>query len=137
MVGGDLNSNEVLRSDFLRTSRANWRRSDFGDKFFAAGGRACDSRWRSVMFTVLNGCRVLNPYSDGVVCDDSAALRYPGSGIFPTTQFWDGAAAYQHAENIGFPVGNVLCPTMNAESIINPSVDGPLFNELVRFLRGL
>ncbi len=89
------------------------------------------------MFTVLNGCRVLNPYGDGIVCEDSAALRYPGSGIFPTTQFWDGDGRYQHAANIGFPIGNVLCPTMDASSIINPQVSDLLFTELVRFLNAL
>jgi hypothetical protein len=139
MDGGSLDSTSVLRSDFLRTLRTNWRRSDFGHKFLAAGGRACDTPVRSD-FSNQNGCRMASPFSDGVVCDDSAGLYYPQEGdtvLGPTTQYFDAARQFQHATNIGYPALNVMCPNMAATSIVEPSVITPLFQTLRDFFNAL
>ena len=138
MEGGSLNDSGVLRSDFLRTLRAGFDRADFGNQFFAAGGRGCSARLRTGDLFVFNGCRVESPFNDGVVCFDSAALFYPGS-ISPTAQYFDDEARFRHAESIGYWGANVLCSTnaSTTNNIIDPPPESDLFIQLVRFLRGL
>lgn len=137
MNGGSLESNAVLRSQFLRDLRQAWDRSQLGDKFFVAGGRACSTQTRS-NGTSTNGCRANNPYSDGVVCDDSASLVYPDSNLWPTYQYYDSQQMFRHASDIGFWGGNVLCPTgSNTQNIVDPDTSTDLFTELERFLRAL
>lgn len=139
LAGGDIDDSIVLRSDFLRRLRFEFNRADFGNQFFAAGGRGCETQTRTAVIET-NGCRYDSPFNDGVVCFDSAALFYPGSlDISPTEQYFDDGARFRHAQDIGFWGGNVLCPTNGSatNNIINPPPQSDLHAILVRFLRGL
>ncbi len=134
----DLDSYEVLRTDFLRSLRVNWSRAAFGDRFFVAAGRACSDRTRTADGFVINGCRQANPFSDGVVCDDSANVYYPDSRIVPTARFYDTDGEFQHASFLGYFFFNVLCTAQaDAQSLTNPEVTSNLFIQLVGFLNAL
>ena len=92
----------------------------------------------------INGCRDINPFSDGVICHDSAMLFHPqalpqvGTNLTPSIQWPDDGRIFQHARDIGPPALNVLCGNKSgAVSIINPSPIGQLFMALKDFLNAL
>ncbi len=147
--GGSLDDPGVLRTDFLRTLRADWRIADYGGRFFSAGGAVCNEQTRYFLGYGTNGCRPPVPYppgfpppdgnelSDGVVCQDSAALLYPDSGITPTNRFTDPARVYRHSPSTGYTGLNVLCATLPGQPLSNPDPNGSLVILLKQFLAGL
>ncbi len=137
-------------STFLQDLQANWNFAAVGGQWFAAAGRSCSSPVRVSLIPnpdgppLINGCRDINPFSDGVICHDSAMLFHPqalpqvGTNLTPSIQWSDDSRFFQHAADIG-PTGlNVLCGNITgAVSIINPSATGQLFMALKDFLNAL
>src|SRR5262249_7530152 len=65
--------NQIKLSDYLNSLTTLWSSTSYpgsGGRWLAASGRSCSNPIRT--FDSSTGCRDSNPYSDGVVCNDSA-----------------------------------------------------------------
>jgi uncharacterized protein (TIGR03437 family) len=110
-------------------------------KWLAASGRSCPNAVRAIDPTT--GCRDKNPYSDGVVCDDSATYFVSTPAGTAPTQYWqDPSQIYVHS-NYGWGIGTafVLCgnsgnPAVNPP-LSNPPSFGPLFATIKALINGL
>lgn len=108
-------------------------------RWLAASGRSCSNAIR--IFDSTTGCRDSNPYSDGVVCNDSAVYNIRTvSGTSPVYYWQDPGQIYVHSNGVGGLTG-VLCnnsgdPTLNPP-LSNPPSFGPLFSAIMGVLNGL
>ncbi len=130
----------TMLSPFLRDLRSAWSISQVSGNWLAVSGRSCSNPIRN-MGTPENGCRANSmPFSDSVVCADSAGLLFPGAGMTPTSTYTDMLGQYQHAVDVGFSSTlNVLCGNTNPrkQTLTDPVVGSPLFNQIRDFLNAL
>jgi uncharacterized protein (TIGR03437 family) len=129
--------NTVVLSSYLLSLTNQWSAFGFpgaGRTWLAASGRACNIPTR-----LTEGCRDQNPYSDGVVCQDSAAYSVStASGTSPNSSWSDPSGVYVHSYN-GL-TSLILCNTSDQNKYLplwNPPATGALFSTLVAVLNGL
>src|ERR1017187_7989426 len=128
----------VVLSSYLLSLTNQWSAYGFpgsGRTWLAASGRACPTPTR-----LAEGCRDQNPYSDGVVCQDSAAYNVSTSiGTQPNSTWSDPNAAYVHS--FSFATGLILCPTTDRTKYLPlydpPPTPGGLFAYLATVLNGM
>jgi hypothetical protein len=127
----------VVLSNYLLSLTNQWSGYSFpgpGRIWFAASGRAISTPTR-----LGTGCRDQNPYSDGVVCQDSAAYNVSTSaGTQPNYSWADPNAVYVHSFS-GFTsliLGNTSDPTKYLP-LWNPPPTGTLFATLTAILNGM
>ncbi len=133
--------NIVVESEYLFGLNNQWGAGTFpgtNRKWLAASGRSCSNPVRSLDPTT--GCRDRNPYSDGVVCDDSATLNLNmSSGSQPSRYWQDPGEIYVHSS--GWGSSFVLCGNTGDSTryplLSNPPVFGPLFSALRETINGL
>jgi uncharacterized protein (TIGR03437 family) len=137
-------TNTVVLSTYLLSLTNQWPSTSYpgsGGAWLAASGRSCSNPIRTLDTTT--GCRDKNPYSDGVVCDDSATYSVSTpSGTAPTLYWQDPGQIYVHS-NYGWGIGTsfVLCgnsgnPALNPP-LSNPPSFGPLFAAIKGLINGL
>jgi pimeloyl-ACP methyl ester carboxylesterase len=137
-------TNTVVLSSYLYSLVNQWPSASYpgsASSWMAASGRSCSDPIRTIDATT--GCRDKNPYSDGVVCDDSATyFTSTPSGTAPNSYWQDPSQIYVHS-NYGWGTGSslVLCgnsgnPTFNPP-LSNPPVFGPLFAAIKGLINGL
>jgi len=111
----------VVLSSYLLSLTNQWSAYGFpgsGRTWLAASGRAC-----SIPTRLATGCRDQNPYSDGVVCQDSAAYNViTSAGTQPNYSWADPNGAYYHSSS-GF-TALILCKT----SDLDPTRYFPLYD---------
>jgi hypothetical protein len=125
-------------STYLLSLTNQWSAYGFpgnGKTWLAASGRACSNPTRLV-----EGCRDQNPYSDGVVCQDSAAYNVSTSaGTQPNYLWADPNRAYVHSFS-GF-TSLILCNTSDQTKFLPlydpPVTPGGLFSYLTTVLNGM
>jgi len=130
----------VVLSSYLLSLTNQWSAYGFpgsGRTWLAASGRACPIPTR-----LAEGCRDQNPYSDGVVCQDSAAYYVSTSAGTQPNQSWaDPNRAYFHSSNVFTTL--VLCntsgldPTRYFPLYDPPPTPGGLFGMLTAVLNGM
>ena len=127
----------VALSNYLLSLTNEWSADGFpgsGRIWLAASGRAINDPIRSS-----TGCRDQNPYSDGVVCQDSAAYNVSTAvGTQPNYGWADPTRSYVHSFS-GFTsliLGNTTDQTRYLP-LWNPPPNGALFTTLVSILNGL
>lgn len=135
-------TNTVVLSPYLYSQTNLWPSASYpgsGGSWLAASGRSCSNPIRTINTTT--GCRDKNPYSDGVVCDDSATyfISTP-TGTAPNQYWQDPGQIYVHSNN-GWGTSFVLCgnsgnPAINPP-LSNPPVFGPLFAAIKGLINGL
>jgi uncharacterized protein (TIGR03437 family) len=137
-------TNTVVLSPYLLSLTNQWSSTSYPGNtatWLAASGRSCSNAVRTIDPTT--GCRDANPYSDGVVCDDSATyfVSTP-SGTTPNQYWQDPGQIYVHS-NYGWGIGTsfVLCgnsgnPVLNPP-LSNPPSFGPLFAAIKGLINGL
>ncbi len=125
-------SNTPVLSSYLSAIQNQWNVGSFpgsGDVWFSASGRSCANPLRSLNSS---GCRDRSPFSDGVVCDDSAS--YFGSAANKPTELWqDPGQIYVHTNSAGGAIGSglILCSNDGrSPSLGNPPAFGPLFDAI-------
>lgn len=133
-------SNTVVLSQYLSALRTKWAAGNFpgfGGVWLAASGRSCSNATRLINSST--GCRDRNPFSDGIVCDDSAAY-FGQSANKPTTLWQDPGQVYVHSNSTIGSIGSslILCGNNGQNpSLSNPLLTGPLFDVIKRTLTGL
>lgn len=137
-------TNTVVLSQYLLSLTNQWPSTSYpgsASLWLAASGRSCSNAVRTINPTT--GCRDGNPYSDGVVCDDSATyfVSTP-SGTGPNRYWQDPGQIYVHS-NTAWGIGTsfVLCgnsgnPLLNPP-LSNPPSFGPLFAAIKGLINGL
>jgi uncharacterized protein (TIGR03437 family) len=130
----------VALSSYLLSLTNQWSAYGFpgsGRTWLAASGRACSVPTRST-----TGCRDQNKYSDGVVCQDSAAYNVSTSAGTQPNQSWaDPNGVYFHSSNVFTTL--VLCntsgldPTRYFPLYDPPATPGGLFSKLTAVLNGM
>jgi hypothetical protein len=138
-MNGDWRSEpgKILLSTYLSSLTDRWSGGGFpgtNGTWLAASGRACSDPAR-----LTTGCRDQNPFSDGVVCDDSASYNVSTSqGTRPNYPWKDQSGVYVHSFS-GF-TGFILCDTSDETRYLplwNPPPTGALFTYLRAILNGL
>jgi uncharacterized protein (TIGR03437 family) len=138
-MSGDWRSQpgSIVLSTYLSSLTKQWSAYGFpggsGRTWFAASGRAVSTPSR-----LGTGCRDQNPYSDGVVCQDSAGYNVSTSaGTQPNSTWADPNAAYVHSTS-GW-TALILGDTSNMKymKLWDPPPAGALFNTLTAVLNGL
>jgi uncharacterized protein (TIGR03437 family) len=134
----------VVVSDYLVGLNNQWGNGGFPGTnriWLAASGRSCSDPTRNLDATT--GCRDRNPYSDGVVCDDSATFSVnTSSGSKPSRYWQDPGGIYVHSHSWG-GLGStlILCgnsgDTTRHPPLSNPTAPGPLFNAIKETINGL
>jgi fibronectin type 3 domain-containing protein len=133
-------TNTVVLSAYLLSLTNQWPSSAYpgtGGFWLAASGRSCSNPLRTINTTT--GCRDRNPYSDGVVCDDSAS--YSISTPFNTgpNRYWqDPGQIYVHS-NTAWGIGTsfVLCGNSGNKDVNPPLWNPPTFGPLFAAIKGL
>jgi len=128
----------VVLSNYLLSLTNQWSTYGFpgsGRTWLAASGRACNIPTR-----LSTGCRDQGPYSDGVVCQDSAAYSVnTAAGTQPNYSWADPNRAYVHSFS-GF-TSLILCNTTDQTKYLPlydpPATPGGLFSYLTVVLNGL
>jgi uncharacterized protein (TIGR03437 family) len=129
--------NSVRFSGYLLSLTNQWSSQNFpgsGGTWLAASGRAYSDPKRGS-----SGCRDQNPYSDGVVCDDSAQYNVStSSGTQPSDRWSDPDRAYVHSQSglTRFILGDNTDPTRFLR-LWDPSQYGSLFIKLTAVLNAL
>jgi pimeloyl-ACP methyl ester carboxylesterase len=134
----------VVVSPYLLSLTNQWPSTSYPGStatWLAASGRSCSNAVRAIDPTT--GCRDKNPYSDGVVCDDSATYFVSTPTGTAPNQYWqDPGQIYVHS-NYGWGIGTsfVLCgnsgnPALNPP-LSNPPSFGPLFAAIKGLINGL
>jgi pimeloyl-ACP methyl ester carboxylesterase len=137
-------TNSVVLSPYLLSLTNQWPSTSYPGSpglWLAASGRQCSNAVRTINATT--GCRDRNPYSDGVVCDDSATyfVTTP-SGTGPNRYWQDPGQIYVHSNTVwGIGTSVVLCgnsgnPAVNPP-LSNPPSFGPLFAAIKGLINGL
>jgi len=148
-MSGDFRAAPLALSPFLSSMRANWEAfytntTAASIPWLAASGKSCNNPLRMVpnpdlSITRINrGCRDANPYSDGVVCDDSAGWAVPQGQ--PTSRWADPTNKFQHTSSSFGGLG-VLCAgraDINQTPVLfDPPVGTDLFDQIVLFIGSL
>jgi pimeloyl-ACP methyl ester carboxylesterase len=130
----------IALSSYLLSLTNQWSAYGFpgsGRTWLAASGRACNVPTR-----LTTGCRDQNKYSDGVVCQDSAAYNVSTSaGTLPNQSWADPNGVYYHSSS-GF-TALILCntsgldPTRYFPLYDPPPTPGGLFGMLTTVLNGM
>ena len=130
----------IALSSYLLSLTNQWSAYGFpgsGRTWLAASGRACNVPTR-----LTTGCRDQNKYSDGVVCQDSAAYNVSTSaGTLPNQSWADPNGVYYHSSS-GF-TALILCntsgldPTRYFPLYDPPPTPGGLFGILTTVLNGM
>lgn len=106
--------------------------------WLAASGRSCSNPVRNL--DTSTGCRDANPFSDGVVCDDSATYWVNTAGVTRPTRLWqDPGRIYVHSHNSATSLilcGNSGDPTRHP-LLSDPPAFVPLFNAIKEAINGL
>ena len=129
-------SNTVVLSSYLSAVTNQWKSASVPDVWLAASGRSCSNAARTI--SPGTGCRDKNPFSDGIVCDDSAS--YFGATGGPTILWQDPGQVYVHSNSGVGSIGSsfILCGNNGQNpALSNPPVFGPLFDEIKKVLLGL
>jgi uncharacterized protein (TIGR03437 family) len=129
--------NTVVLSPYLLSLVNQWASKGFpggGGTWLAAVGRAYSDPRR-----LGTGCRDVNPFSDGVVCDDSAQYNVnTPSGTQPSDRWQDPDRTYVHSHN---PFTRLILADSSDPTrflkLWDPPPNGSLFNKLVTLLNGL
>jgi uncharacterized protein (TIGR03437 family) len=132
-------SNTVVLSPYLLSLTNQWPSSSYpgsGGLWLAASGRSCSNAIRTINSTT--GCRDRNPFSDGVVCDDSATYSIStAAGTTPNRYWQDPSQIYVHTNN-GFGASLILCGNDGQKpTLSNPPSFGPLFAAIKGLVNGL
>jgi pimeloyl-ACP methyl ester carboxylesterase len=132
-------TNSVVLSPYLLSLTNQWPSSSYPGGpglWLAASGRSCSNAVRTINATT--GCRDRNPYSDGVVCDDSATYSIStASGTSPNRYWQDPSQIYVHTNN-GFGSSLILCGNDGQKpTLSNPPSFGPLFAAIKGLINGL
>ena len=133
--------NIVVLSDYLLGLHNQWSNGAFpgtNRTWLAASGRSCSDPTRYL--DASTGCRDRNPYSDGVVCDDSATLNMNTSNGSKPNRYWqDPGGIYVHSHDWG--TSFVLCGNSGDATryplLSNPPAPGPLFTAIREAINGL
>jgi len=137
-------SNTVVLSPYLNSLTNLWPSASYpasSGSWLAASGRSCSNPLRTINTTT--GCRDKNPYSDGVVCDDSATYNVSTATGTAPNQYWqDPSQIYVHSNSFwGVGTSFVLCGNSGNSAInpplSNPPVFGPLFAAIKGLINGL
>jgi hypothetical protein len=133
-------TNTVILSPYLLALTNQWTSTLFPGEsaaWLVAAGRSCSNPKRPTSSTSSTGCRDISPFSDGVVCYDSAAFNLNVPPEASPNLFWnDPEGIYVHASGGigGFFGVTVLCPTSqdspNNPPLYDPPVNGSLFQAL-------
>ena len=129
-------SNTAVLSSYLSAVTNQWKSASVPDVWLAASGRSCSNAARTI--NPGTGCRDKNPFSDGIVCDDSAS--YFGATGGPTILWQDPGQVYVHSNSGVGSIGSsfILCGNNGQNpALSNPPVFGPLFDEIKKVLLGL
>ena len=133
-------SNTVVLSQYLDALKTKWAAGNFpgfGGVWLAASGRSCSTPAR--LISPSTGCRDKNPFSDGIVCDDSAS--YFGETANKPTALWqDPGQVYVHSNSTFGSLGSalILCGNNGQNpSLSNPPATGLLFDTIIKTLNGL
>jgi type II secretory pathway pseudopilin PulG len=132
--------NEVQLSPYLEDLRTAWNQGSFPgatSRWLAASGRSCANAVRAL--NPSTGCRDANPFSDGVVCEDSAI--YQTAAPMPTkpTDYWqDPDRQYVHTTSGGgLFAGTILCANSGRNpTLVDPPPGGTLFAAIRDVLEG-
>jgi pimeloyl-ACP methyl ester carboxylesterase len=132
-------TNSVVLSPYLLSLTNQWPSTSYPGSpglWLAASGRSCSNAVRTINATT--GCRDRNPYSDGVVCDDSATYSIStASGTSPNRYWQDPSQIYVHTNN-GFGSSLILCGNDGQKpTLSNPPSFGPLFAAIKGLINGL
>jgi len=132
-------SNNVALSPYLLSLTNQWPSRTYpgaSGLWLAASGRSCSNPFRT--FNSTTGCRDRNPFSDGVVCDDSATYSIStASGTSPNRYWLDPSQIYVHTNN-GFGASLILCGNDGLKpTLSNPPSFGPLFAAIKGLINGL
>jgi len=137
-------TNTVVLSPYLLSLTNQWPSTSYPGSaatWLAASGRSCSNAARTIDPTT--GCRDRNPYSDGVVCDDSATYFVSTPTGTAPNQYWqDPSQIYVHSNSVwGIGTALVLCgnsgnPALNPP-LSNPPSFGPLFAAIKGLINGL
>jgi pimeloyl-ACP methyl ester carboxylesterase len=134
--------NLVVLSPYLNSLTNQWRSTGVPGNsaiWLAASGRSCSSPSRSINATT--GCRDRNPFSDGVVCDDSASYSVSAATGTQPNQYWqDPGQIYVHSNSgLGaFGSSFILCGNNGQNpTLVNPPSFGPLFAAIKGAINGL
>ncbi len=136
-------SNTPVLRPYLTDLTNRWVGENYpGDAgaWFAASGRSCENPLRNLDSTT--GCRDANPFSDGVVCQDSASFSWLNSPLAarPSRAWNDPSRIHVHTNTFWGSLGSgfVLCGAdTQYPSLANPPVFGPLFQEIREFINEL
>lgn len=125
--------NGVILSPYLASLSSRWASTFYPGNngvWLAVSGRSCSDPVRSFSFST--GCRDISPYSDGVVCFDSASYNLATPSGTEPNLFWnDPQEMYVHTVGAGSEL--VLCGNSggpNALPLSDPPVTGALFKSL-------
>lgn len=139
-MDGDWRSkpDSIQLSPYLFSLTNQWASKGFpggsGEKWLAASGRAYSDPKRGT-----TGCRDQNPYSDGVVCDDSASyIVNTPSTAQPTDRWRDPVRVYIHSDSdfTKYILGDGSDPRQYLK-LWDPPPNGTLFYQLITLLNGL
>jgi hypothetical protein len=134
--------NVVVLSPYLNSLTNQWRSTGFPGNtatWLAASGRSCSNPTRTINATT--GCRDKNPFSDGVVCDDSATYSVSTPNGTQPSRFWqDPGQIYVHS-NFAWRTSFVLCGN-SGDPVKNPPLSNPpswdsLFRSIRETINGL
>jgi pimeloyl-ACP methyl ester carboxylesterase len=139
--------NRVALSSYLTSLTSQWNGLAYpgvDGAWLAASGRSCSDPTR--YGNASTGCRDENPFSDGVVCDDSASYNVvptqwalSPTGTRPNRLWRDPGQIYVHSHS--WATGLVLCGSPGNPAsyplLSNPPTYGPLFAAIKETLNGL
>ena len=131
----------VALSNYLLSLTNEWSAAGFPGSsriWFAASGRAVSPSTRLLGIT---GCRDQNPYSDGVVCQDSASYNVGTAVGAKPTQGWADPESRLRSliqrGHIAWILGDTRAIQTRFLPLWNPPPNGPLFTMLTTILNGL
>jgi len=131
--------NTVVTSEYLFGLNARWASIGYPGAigaWLAASGRSCANPYRTINPTT--GCRDASPYSDGVVCSDSASYNLnTTSGARPTHTWQDPSRKYVHSSGGLGGAGSTFILCGNAGGINNLPLSDPPPGSLLSTITGV
>lgn len=139
-------SGSIILSQYLYNLTQSWAGRGYPGTtsvWLAAAGQSCSDKTRPWFWNNNKGCADNAPYSDGVVCSQSATYRVTTlSSAYPTSTWTDPERRYVHT-NAGGAWGGlaVLCgnsgDSLLSPPLNNPPANGLLFNRIAEVLSAL